>query len=493
MRIKSINYICLITLFIFQKPVKSQSTFNKIYSQNAIVCQTVVCDNFGGIYIGGTQVGNMFVTKLDSNGTVIWSKTFGEPYRREILRDMIVIPGNNHIVIAGTSDAGTFGQFDQSILIFLDTSGAQLSVKYIGDTLSSTIARSLFLETNNFLLVCMKANSTNNITNVIKFDFNGNPVFEKSIQAHFDVIQLKYNDKYYLTTQYQSGFIVTDTTFANPVSTYSFSLFCTGLSSVIINYDSLLIGVGGPQGPFIEKFDSISQPLSCHEVQCSSQFFNIFRDGYGGYYILGSGWEMEIIHLDGNFNVLNSVMSNRRVKAREDGIPVRGTISPWGKIIFTMAMEDLNGFSGFINVVSLDTTLALPCGVSDSIIIFDDLDAGFQTVLNNDTLTTLVNSGSLSINSLSVNNLNCTDTTTIDILETKGFPLQVRRYTNYYEVEAYQRIDNIDLLNINGVPLYKISAANQVVKIETDYLSAGIYLLRIYSNNKITYFKILKI
>ncbi len=489
MRFISITLLLFVFSFLAPGQLRSQSVFNKVYSTGALICQTVVCDSSGGIYVGGTLPGEMFVMKLDSNGSVIWSKKFGEYYRREILRDMIVIPGNR-LVIAGTSDGGTFSPYQQSIIIILDSSGAQISTSYIGDTLSPNEAMSLFLEENDFLLVSNGFILSDDYTVVTKFDLNGNKISENSFFWTCNVIQLRKANNYYFSTNFYTGYVVTDSAFSNPVYVASDVQECIGMTSLIINEDSNFIGVG-PEYSFIELFDSTDHAIYYNLVYCSIKVRNIFNDGNRGYYLLGSGTRTGVIHLDENFHVINSVVSNWYPEEPAWGIRVRGTISPWGKIIFVMLVKEFHGINGLINVISVDSTLSLPCGEPDSITIHGEYDWSSIMPVIMDTVINPFSVGVISMSSIIINDMDCADTTLYvpDAIENS---VKLKNYDGYYLVEAEQLIDEIEIIGINGNLIREIQVGSHSMKIETESLRGRIYFLRVICKNRMYYFKILK-
>jgi len=84
----------------------------------------------GHVYLAGVNYNaDLLIAKFDSAGTPVWTKTFGDILKRELVFDMIVTD-NHHLVIAASSDDGA--NYRQGLILILDSGGNQLVSKFVG-------------------------------------------------------------------------------------------------------------------------------------------------------------------------------------------------------------------------------------------------------------------------------------------------------------------------------------------------------------------------
>lgn len=72
----------------------------------------------------GSGNADIFIVKIDSSGTVVWSKTAGDPNRDDVAQSVIPVPGGGFLVSGTTASLTT--TFSNSILLRLDQQGNTL-------------------------------------------------------------------------------------------------------------------------------------------------------------------------------------------------------------------------------------------------------------------------------------------------------------------------------------------------------------------------------
>lgn len=155
----------------------------------------------GGFLIVGTtnSFGNggydAYVVKTDNNGSLLWEKSFGG-LDWDFANDIIPLPGGNFIIVGNTY---SFGNGNSDIyLIEIDPSGNEVWSKTIG-TAGEEVAKAAVLGNDNHLYICGSYYETSEVYSdgyVVKADLSGDTVWTRTFGAdsteHFaDIVELQ--------------------------------------------------------------------------------------------------------------------------------------------------------------------------------------------------------------------------------------------------------------------------------------------------------------
>ncbi len=139
----------------------------------------VVSDSSGNIFVCGTADGNYAtLTKIDSNGTCLWSKSY-QDFSTTLVFTSCIVKGNTIWVLGRSQLPSQSG--GKIIVAKMDLSGNCIEVKATGDSLQSYIPYSFCVTASNSVVVVGYGGwSSNHHSFMIEFDNNLN--FVRGIQ-----------------------------------------------------------------------------------------------------------------------------------------------------------------------------------------------------------------------------------------------------------------------------------------------------------------------
>jgi hypothetical protein len=412
------------------------------------------------------------------------------------------LPGNQ-ILIAASTDHGTFSDFIQGLLMILDSSGNLIENKLIGDSIhgSLLIPQGISVGTSNFVITTKFEDSTEFRLKLMRFDFSLNLINERVIPFEGNSNILKKGDGSFVIYDISnSGLLCVDSNFSNGVINVSvdFIPYCSGNQSLYSLYDLAYIGVGGfgSGEACITYYNNNCRAAWCKTFSSSSiKIFDDIKKGTDGtWYLLGHGYnKIGIFHLDQNLSVINSRIADLYLHY-EDALFARQTLTPQNKIVFTGAGVKYGGMpNGIFNVIVVDSSLYFDCSSVDtvtenlhtgsSLVTFNTYDYPGNSIITNTTIPYSDKYPGI---------IDCSDTIMTSIesrLEVQN-PFSIINNSSTLEIKSDIIFQFSQLRSISGEIIFQKNSNSNYEAIDINGISTGIYLLTITCKNKLYHFKV---
>ncbi len=158
--------------------------------------------------LGGANGYDIYIVKANSNGGLVWEKTFGGS-DWDFANDILLLPNGNYL-IAGTTYSYGAGNSDM-YLLEIDNTGEKVWDKTIGGTGEET-ANAVALSKDNKLLICGNTTSEGHGGSdgyVVKAELDGNTIWTKTFgsdSTDFFSDILSFSDTTYIAVGTTNGF-----------------------------------------------------------------------------------------------------------------------------------------------------------------------------------------------------------------------------------------------------------------------------------------------
>ncbi len=192
------NFLLFLLLSIFFIPSKAQN-FSRTYSSNAYLAQWVSPADSGNFYVAAyDDHADILVSKMDANGTPIWSKQLGEPWLKELVFDVIT-DDSSRLVIAASQEDGS-GSYRQGWLICFQPDGQIAYSKLIGTTGEFHSPNCILKEPNNGVTIAYNFDDGASIyaTKLVSFSWKGTILREKAVNNGGTLRCTRRNDGGYI-------------------------------------------------------------------------------------------------------------------------------------------------------------------------------------------------------------------------------------------------------------------------------------------------------
>jgi hypothetical protein len=171
---------------------------------------------FGSTSSYGNESSAVWVVKLDSNGNILWNKTYGQAVDGTLRAGALAQDGG--CVMAGYTDAKGDGNYD-FYLLKIQADGSLVWNKTYGGAQSEK-TYSMTKATDGYVLVGeIESQTTSTDAWVLKVDANGNPIWNKTIGGK------EADSPSYITPAKDGGYLVAGFTFSFGEGQRDFWLF----------------------------------------------------------------------------------------------------------------------------------------------------------------------------------------------------------------------------------------------------------------------------
>lgn len=402
--------------------------FNKKFVLPTNWFHLVQTDNSGNIYVAGLHRNyGIIILKLDSAGNEIWGKEIG--YMSFYLNDFLITDNQKLILLADNPN------YSKTSIICLDTAGNFLYDKEIGDGLSQdNYDGSIVQDSMGYSLCLNYVDPVKSGFKMMKFDYNGNILYERIVIAssvgHITIIK-QPNGGYIV---FDNGYCIllrTDNDFNNaayviPRHFFNFSVFYAR-SMVCISDNEFYIAGQTDQGrAFVGKLNEnlIMNSVKCYEPDSTAGFLEIrdihqlpdkswmllfYREPYLG---IDSNTFL-VCHTDSLFNPIKtaSINSNYYMEPGDNFIIRSGVLNNTSISFCSSNGYPSSGIGTEVSVIRVDTSLSGICETSfaNQNIILDGSPDTIQYTFRTDTITSIINSVTVSVVNFSPPSFLCND------------------------------------------------------------------------------------
>ncbi len=484
----------------------SQALFDKRILQPSAVNQLIQADHSGNLYVVGTDDDKkLTVTKFDSAGNFSWGKKIWLQIRN--YGEDFLITENQRLIIAVGMDSGSFSA-RRSYLMALDTAGNFLFSKVLDSSIVTV--NNMIQDSAGFTACLSHYDPVHDGFKMIKFDYDGNILYERMFEAlGLDKI-LKLPDGSYLTyDKYQLAVCKVDPAFSQAVL-YTGSTEEYKYSDVAIGQDGLIYIASTDVGNY--------SWISCTDTALSFgwtkniylpppyqklYFSNLFQLPDRSWIIVGSinaedegnNQNKILIHADTSFSVIKAIKLPRLAYTPHFN---SRTIRVNDYFVFTAPHVDSTGDPlNDYRLIKTDSSFEGICNYNNIQLIEDtpfDIDFFSFVTLNSVNVPTINHDIILNSESFVRVYGPCDDPSlsVSSFSNDRNISVWPNPSKNKVMVGSDETINYFELFDIHGVLLKKENVIASEFEIDLSKYSSGIYFLTLIGKENQFHKKIIK-
>lgn len=506
---RQIVLLQILLIIIVNDKAFAQVTFQKTYSvtgfdQGVSAKQT---SDSGYIILGYTGVSwkdstDIMLVKTDVNGDTLWTRTLGDTLI-DFGYDVIQTISGDYL-IAGTTNSFGAGGYDV-YLNRLDANGNILWTKTYGDSTNNSASSVIEINTGNYMLIgTTNSSGANGDLYLIKVNNNGDTLWTKTLTGVFGASGKMTNDKgfiivgnkYSVAGRYDVCLIKTDSLgtvlwtkfYGATMDDFGNDVEQTIDGGYIITGSTNSFGVGNSDASLI-KTNSTGDTLWTRTFGGQQYDFasKVHQTSDGGYIVSGKS---------GNFSdyyLIKTDSYGDTLWTRSGGTNFEGraAVQLCNDGGFTITYSG----AAYDNLHLIKTDFLGKSGCNDRSAPFIINHAAFQITNFSTTLrstNTIISTPPTVLKSGSNINTLCFTNGINEIFSNHSNQIYPNPFSNELTIKETKPQGQIILFDITGKQILKQKTFDVETKINTEKLSAGFYLLNYIEGNKSLNFKLVK-